>query len=260
MSQRSRRRCRFQTPALTPELEAAVADAQAQRVAKIHEVQMITARLNSVRKKSVRFAAQSRDAPPSPSPHDVSVQSVPCGRKTPDARFYRKHYRRGLATGAVRPARTVTKVQLHRAEVFNFAIEPVPFTQEETRKYRAFASTAEGLQPLANVFAHTRGGTLRLFGVARPQTRGERAANGMSRTAGGGHNAGSGNGCNPAPHIASVRLRSDGERATAGLFQPLGANAMLGVGTAVTLRPPRLHCGQQRQRRRHKPRKLTLCP
>ena len=91
----------------------------------------------------------------------------------------------------------MTNAQAQRADAFNFALEPVPFTKEEARKHRAFASTAEGLLPLADVFAHARGVTLRLFAVHRPRTRGERAANGMSGTAGGGHNAGSGNGCNP---------------------------------------------------------------
>ena len=84
-------------------------------------------------------------------------------RGLPTNVFYKKNFRRGLAAKAVRPPRVVTTASLRQADAFNFGVEAVPLTAEEAQQHRAFAATAEGSQPLANVFAHTRGIVLRFF-------------------------------------------------------------------------------------------------
>ena len=145
MCRRVAKRCQLVGPVMTPELEVAVANAQADRAARICNAQAITDSLVVTTRTRVRFSRMqrlnARASSPVRSPVETSGTSSFWGRKTPDARFYRTHYRRGLAKGAVRPARTVTNAQAQRADAFNFALEPVPFTKEEARKHRVFAST-----------------------------------------------------------------------------------------------------------------------
>ena len=83
LSRRPVKRFYLRGPVSTPHLDAAVAEAQAERAAKIRNVQGITASLTTLTRKRVRFVPmQPRTLSPPRSPTEVPQLSF--GRKTAD--------------------------------------------------------------------------------------------------------------------------------------------------------------------------------